>query len=87
MTTDMIVYGIGNLILIVLLIAYGLIVVLCIAETMLEIIRSGARWDRWKVLGLALSFAWPVLVAFLACSRFFGTVSGRTVPALRETVD
>ena len=77
MSTDIMSYGMANLVHIALLMAYGLIVMLCLLETMLEIIRSGAPWDRWKVLGVALSIVWPVLILVFILSHFFGRRSGR----------
>lgn len=77
MSTDIMSYGMANLVHIVLLMAYGLIVMLCLLETMLEIIRSGTPWDRWKVLGVALSIAWPVLILLFILSRFVIRRNGR----------
>ncbi len=77
MSTNIMSYGVANLVHIVLLMAYGLIVMLCLLETMLEIIRSGTPWDRWKVLGVALSIAWPVLILLFILSRFVIRRNGR----------
>ena len=77
MSTNIMSYGMANLVHIVLLMAYGLIVMLCLLETMLEIIRSGTPWDRWKVLGVALSIAWPVLILLFILSRFVVRRNGR----------
>ncbi|MBB1248432.1 hypothetical protein [Rhizobium sp. G21] len=60
-----------TILLIFAAVVYGAIATGCVIRTLFEGYATRASWDIWRVCGLILCFAWPILiVASLAPSAF-----------------
>ena len=63
--------------IIVMLSAYVLIAIVCMTATYSEGSLRKLPWDRRRVMGLFLSFLWPLLPLILIVTLFFERCSGR----------